>query len=195
MMSPYSPSTRTCRLAHRLLPLVWSVSFLHAQHTETYTHSVHDYAPPPVRLIDTTGHAVKFDAVLGAPGPVVLQFIFTSCTTICPILTATVSAAQNQFGPDVRIVSISIDPENDTPARLAEYAARFRGRREWMFLTGTQKDVTAVQRAFDAADENGKMNHLPLTFLRAAPGAPWVRLEGLTSAADLLAEYRRVVAR
>ena len=124
-----------------------------------------------------------------------LQFIFTSCATICPILSATLSAAQDKFGPDVRMISISIDPEIDTPARLAEYAARFRGRRQWFFLTGTLEDTTAVQRAFDAADNGGKMNHRPLTFLRSARGGPWVRLEGLTSAAELVAEYRRVAAR
>jgi protein SCO1/2 len=138
---------------------------------------------------------VKFDALLDAPGPILLQFIFTSCTTICPILSAVVSAAQDRFSPDVRIISVSIDPETDTPARLADYAARFRGRRQWIFLTGSLEDTAAVQRSFDAADNGGKMNHRPLTFLRSAPGSPWVRLEGMTSAAELVAEFLHVAAR
>jgi protein SCO1/2 len=180
-----SPSFRFIRAL-----AVGSVVVLQAQH---YTRSVHKYAPPSVRLLDTTGRPVRFDALLDTPDPVVLQFIFTSCTTICPILTATLAAAQDQFGPGVRLISISIDPENDTPARLAQYAARFRAHKDWIFLTGAQKDVTAVQRAFDAED-NGKMNHRPVTFLRAAAIGRWVRLEGLTSTAELVGEYHRAAA-
>jgi protein SCO1/2 len=201
MMSLSSRSINRRRLTPLAL-FVGLVSLLHAPlqaqvspRAATYIRSVHNYAPPSVRLVDAGGGMVKFDALLAAPGPVLLQFIFTSCTTICPILSATVSAAQNRFSPDMRIISVSLDPETDTPARLAEYAARFRGRRQWIFLTGSLEDIAVVQRSFDAADNGGKMNHRPLTFLRSAPDSPWVRLEGMTSAAELVAEYQRVAAR
>jgi protein SCO1/2 len=134
---------------------------------------------------------VKLDALLAAPRPVLLQFVFTSCTTVCPILSATFSSVQDGLGPGVRLVSISIDPEYDTPARLAAYAARFRARPQWTFLTGSANNIAVVERSFDV-ETNGKMNHLPVTFLRAAPGQPWVRIEGLTSASELLTEYRHV---
>jgi protein SCO1/2 len=58
-------------------------------------------------------------------------------------------------------------------------------------LTGTLDDSVAVQRAFDVY-RGDKMNHQPATFLRAAPGQPWVRLEGFASAADILREYRQL---
>jgi protein SCO1/2 len=125
-----------------------------------------------------------------------LQFIFTTCPTICPVMSATFSAAQEKFGPDldrVRMISITIDPEQDTPARLGEYARKFKARRQWLFLTGKMESVIAVQKAFDAY-RGTKMRHEPLTFLRAGPGQPWVRLDGLLSAAQLFDEYQKLTS-
>jgi protein SCO1/2 len=133
--------------------------------------------------------------MLNYEGPVLLQFIFTTCPTICPVMSSTFSAAQDQLGPDpdhVRMISISIDPEHDTPARLREYAQKFNAKPQWHFLTGKLDDVVAVQKAFDAY-RGSKMRHEPITFLRASPKEPWVRLNGLMSAAALVAEYHRLM--
>jgi protein SCO1/2 len=123
---------------------------------------------------------------------VMLNFIFTSCTTICPVMTSTFREVERQLGPDreqVQLVSISIDPEYDTPARLAEYA-RVRGAGEpWVFLTGDLASIRRTQTAFDAYRGN-KMNHVPLTFLRAAPDEPWLRIDGFAAASDIMREYR-----
>ncbi|MFY9826559.1 MAG: SCO family protein, partial [Thermoanaerobaculia bacterium] len=123
-----------------------------------------------------------------------LQFIFTTCPSICPVLTATLAAAREELGNEVRLVSISIDPEFDTPARLRDYARRFTAGPGWRFLTGSRDDVAAVQKAFDAYRPN-KMQHEPLTFLRAGPGEPWVRLAGPITPAELVAEVRRLAGR
>jgi protein SCO1/2 len=92
------------------------------------------------------------------------------------------------------MVSISIDPEHDTPARLNAYAAKFHAGPQWRFLTGSLPDTIAVQKAFDAY-RGEKASHVPLTFLHASPGAPWVRIEGFVSAGELMHEYRALVAR
>ena len=96
-------------------------------------------------------------------------------------------------GRAFRLVSISIDPEHDTPARLRDYAAKHGAGSDWHFLTGDPATVAAVQRAFGAW-RGGKMNHAPITFLRAAPGAPWVRYDGLVDAETLVTEYHRLSA-
>ena len=93
---------------------------------------------------------MRLPSVLDAPGPVVLQFIFTTCPSICPMMTSTLSGAQGEMGEGARLVSISIDPEFDTPARLREYAKRFKAGPRWRFLTGGRDDVIAVQKAFGA---------------------------------------------
>lgn len=162
-----------------------------------YTRSVHFYRVPEVTLTDMAGARVALASALDAETPVFLNFIFTSCATICPVMSATFGQVQKQLGPDgekVRMISISIDPEHDTPDRLRAYARIHRAGSQWQFLTGEAADIVAVQKAFDAY-RGGKMGHEPFTFLRASADAPWVRLDGLGSSADLVAEYRRLVSR
>ena len=78
------------------------------------------------------------------------------------------------------MISITIDPEHDTPRQLRKYADRIGARAGWQFLTGPWDAIVAVQRAFDANyPGNNKMYHRPLTFLRATAEGPWVRFEGL----------------
>lgn len=156
-----------------------------------YTRSAAHCAPPAVTLTDAAGNDVPLATALAPDGPVLLQFLFTTCTTICPTLAATFRAAQTEL-PGARLVSISIDPETDTPARLAEYAARFGAGARWTFLTGRPADVLAVERAFDV-ERGGKMRHSAATFLRAGASS-WVRLDGYPSAADLRAEVARLPA-
>ena len=92
------------------------------------------------------------------------------------------------------MVSVSIDPEHDTPERLREYARRFNAGPQWQFLTGDLDDMIAIQKAFDVYRGN-KMNHEPTTLLRRAEGGPWVRLDGLASAAAIVDEYGQLSGR
>ncbi len=159
---------------------------------ENYTRAVTHYSPPSVVLLDSRGTEVNLATVLEYEGPLLLQFIFTTCPAVCPVLSASFQATQDQLGDDlekVRMVSVSIDPEHDTPRRLSEYARRFEAGRQWLFLTGHRDDVVAVQKSFDAFSGN-KMRHEPLTFLRPVAGDLWLRFQGFLSAADLAAEVR-----
>ena len=141
----------------------------HRAMTDSYQRSSASYTIPDVRLVDTDGAQVALRDGLGGDEPVMLNFIFTSCTAICPVMSATFMQVQEALGDErrkVRMVSISIAPENDTPARLKEYADRFHAGSQWRMLTGSVEDSIAVQRAFDAY-RGGNMNHAPVTFLRA----------------------------
>jgi len=159
----------------------------------SYRRSSARYEVPDVALVSSNGSEVGLRALLGG-GPVVLNFIFTSCTSICPVMSATFSELRREIGPDrVRFVSISIDPEHDGPARLREYALRYAPDPSWHLVTGQRETIVRVQQAFDAY-RGGKVNHVPLTFLRASGDGPWVRIEGLVPAADLAREVRRLEA-
>lgn len=165
---------------------------LHHQTTaaEGISRTTANYAIPNVRLIRQDGVAVKLDEELNDGRPVVLSFIFTSCTTVCPLLSHTLSQLQGKLGANrerVHLVSISIDPEQDTPARLREYAKSFDAGPEWQHYTGTVAASEATQRAFDVY-RGAKMDHAPATLVRPAPGAPWVRLNGFATADQLFAE-------
>jgi protein SCO1/2 len=119
-----------------------------------------------------------------------MTFIYTSCSTVCPIVSHTMADLQARLGTardHVHLVSISIDPEYDTPARLREYAQRFGAGPEWQHYTGTLAASRTAQRAFDV-DRGDKMDHAPAVLVRASPGARWLRIEGFATADELLAE-------
>lgn len=174
---------------------------MHAMHdaaSGVYTRSVSAYQIPDVMLVDMSGAAVSLRNVLDGNDPVMLNFIYTTCTAICPVMSATFSGVQDQLGAEskkVRMVSISIDPENDTPAKLRAYANKYHAGPQWKMLTGSAENSIAVQRAFDAF-RGDKMNHSPATFIRAGgANQPWVRLEGFASAEDIIKEYRQLALR
>ena len=153
-----------------------------------YTRTLATVEVPDVTLVGMDGAPVDLRAELALPGPLLVQFGFTSCSTVCPVLSGVISAAQGKL-PALRILSISIDPVADTPERLRDHATRFRAGPRWHFLTGSPEAVLAVQRAFDVY-RGDKMRHEPVLFLRAGPGATWVRLQGFPRLADLVAEVR-----
>ncbi len=152
--------------------------------------SVTQYALPRVTLTREDGKRVDLATELNDGRPVVLNFIYTSCTTICPMSSAVFEQFQDKLGDardSVHLVSISIDPEQDTPARLRAYAAQFHAGKAWNHYSGSLESSVTVQRTFNAY-RGDKMAHVPLTLLREAPGKPWVRFDGFARSEDLLAE-------
>jgi protein SCO1 len=112
--------------------------------------SILPHAPAPVygrlptfRLIDEHGEPYTPDAMLGQVS--VVDFIFTRCPSSCPRLTSRMGELQARFARDkssVRLVSFSVDPENDTPAVLADYAAKAGADlSRWTFVTGAADDI------------------------------------------------------
>ncbi len=168
----------------------------HDQAARGPTVSLREYAVPAVRLVRDDGKAVSLPDELDDGRPVVLNFIFTTCTSICPLMSSAFEQFDRRLGPDaarVHLMSISIDPEHDTPARLAEYARKFHAGPEWQHYTGTLDASVAAQRAFDVY-RGGKMSHSLVTLMRAAPGKPWLRIEGWVTSDDLVHDYRELLA-
>ena len=155
-----------------------------------YSVSNKDYTIPDVELIDKNGKKAQLQAILDTDEPVALNFIFTTCTTICPVMTATFAQMQRQLGDTagkVRLVSISIDPEYDRPDVLKAYAEKFHAGENWAFLTGDSKDIIDVLQSFDSFG-GSKMNHRPVTLLKKPGGAEWIRIDGLASGKNLAQE-------
>jgi protein SCO1/2 len=149
------------------------------------------YRIPDVTLVRADGARVNLRRELDDGRPVILNFVFTTCAAICPVMSRTFAAVQRRLGDEVHLVSISIDPDEDTPPRLLQYARQLRARPGWSFYTGTAEASLSAQRAFDAFRGN-KMNHVPVTYLRVAPDAPWVRLSGFASADEVVKEFRKL---
>lgn len=164
-----------------------------AQETQ---RSIVNYKLPKIMLVRDDGQHVLLADELNDGRPVVMNFIFTSCTTVCPVSSRIFSVFQDGLGSEldrVHIVSISIDPEHDTPSVLEEYADEYDAGPEWDFYTGTEAASIAAQHAFDVY-RGDRMNHTPVTLMRAAPGKPWLRIEGFATAGELLHDYHALIA-
>ncbi len=152
------------------------------------------YSVPAVQLVRDDGQTVSLPQEMNDGRPVVLNFIFTSCSSICPLMSQVFSQFQQRLGADskkVHLMSISVDPEEDTPLRLREYARKFHAGPGWQHYTGTIEASLAAQRAFNVW-RGDKMSHSSVTFLRAAPGSPWLRIDGFVTPDELLQQYRHL---
>jgi protein SCO1/2 len=158
--------------------------------------SFREYSVPDVRLVRADGKVVSLPDEMNDGRPIVLNFIYTTCTALCPMMSSVFAEFERQLGADaakVHLMSISIDPEHDTPTRLHEYAERFHAGPEWHHYTGTLDASLTTQRAFDVY-RGGKMAHTAVTLMRVAPGKPWLRLDGFARPGDLVREYRELIA-
>ncbi|MEW8322642.1 MAG: SCO family protein [Candidatus Thiodiazotropha taylori] len=154
------------------------------------------YKLPEVDLISHKGEQKRLADILNSDKPVMLNFIFTTCTTICPVLSASFHQVQEILGDEVSsvsMVSITIDPDYDTPEQLMKYSKRFKAGDQWSFYTGSYKDVVTVEKAFDVF-RGSKMNHEPITLIRDQSDQHWTRINGLASAEDIVKEYRKIVS-
>jgi len=171
------------------------VATAHAEKPKRYQRSVEQYIVPDVELVNQDRQKVRLQELLSGDKPVMLDFIYGTCTTICPVLSAGFSNLQKKLGTEsgeLQLVSVTIDPQYDTPEIMKEYLQRYRSKPGWDFLTGSSEDIDKVMHAFDAYVPN-KMSHYPLTLLRGPGDKDWIRIYGLIGTGDLMAEYRGLV--
>lgn len=107
-----------------------------------------DYLPN-VEVVKQDGKRVRFYDDVLKDKITVISFIYTTCRDICPLITARMAQVYEQLGAaagrDVHFVSISIDPENDTPEKMKEHAEAFRSDPNWLFLTGEKANIDLVR--------------------------------------------------
>lgn len=162
----------------------------------SYALKTEEYNLPAIQLISQDGTGFDTTQVFDTDKPLMVNFIFTTCTTICPVLSATFTEVQELLGDevaDVSMVSVTIDPEYDTPEKLLEYAERYNASEQWSFFTGEVRDIIALERAFKVYRGN-KMAHEPTTLIRVHKDDAWVRLDGFASAQDVVKEYKKLAA-
>ncbi|MDQ1524402.1 MAG: hypothetical protein QOE47_2326 [Pyrinomonadaceae bacterium] len=98
-----------------------------------------------VVLVNQDGEKMRLYSDVLKGKTVVISSFFTTCTSVCPPLNRNLEKLQNalgdRFGRDVFIVSISVDPETDTPPRLKDYSNKFHAKPGWLFLTGKKENV------------------------------------------------------
>ena len=153
---------------------------------------------PDVSLIDQHGSAVSLASLKGKP--VLIDFIYTSCASTCPVLTAKMVSVARELGPalgaNVTMVSITLDPEHDSPAQLASYAkSQGANAAGWLFLTGKPAQIDQVLALFKlrrTREDDGSIMHSVSAFLLGPDGHQLRQYNALdVSAAAVVADIDR----
>ena len=137
---------------------------------------------PDVSLTDENGRTVRFRSDLAKDRTVAVNFIFTSCTTICTPMSGTFAKVETLLGKrDAHLISITLDPETDTPARLAAWKKKFKGRAAWTLLTGAKEDIDALGKALGVFTPD-RVSHSPIVVVFNDTTGRTTRVNGLANA-------------
>jgi protein SCO1/2 len=157
----------------RILTLLGLIAMLHGEALAHATGEENERLPvigpaPEFRLTSQDGAPVSLSDYRGRV--VAVTFIFTTCTDTCPLLTAKMAGVQNdlgdKFGAKIAFVSITVDPEHDTPAVLKDYAETFGADlKGWAFLTGAPATIEAVGHRYGIYAGNNATGGVDHTFL------------------------------
>jgi cytochrome oxidase Cu insertion factor (SCO1/SenC/PrrC family) len=144
---------------------------------------------PDVLVYDQDGRRLNFYSDLIKGKTVAINFIFTTCTTICAPLTATFRRVQQDLGEragrDVHLISISVDPVTDVPERLKTFSARFKAGPGWTFVTGDKQEINLLLKAL-GANVGDKNDHTPMILVGNQRANFWTRAYGLAPASTLV---------
>jgi protein SCO1 len=144
---------------------------------------------PDVELLDQNGRKIHFYTDLVKGHTVVINFIFTTCTTICPPLGATFARVQKELGDkagrEVRFISISVDPATDTPERLKSWGAKFHAGDSWTLVTGDKPKIDELLRALGASSAR-REDHSPTVLIGNEAHGSWTRTYGLAKTSQIV---------
>src|ERR1043165_6821348 len=150
-----------------------------------------------VELIDQDGRKLRFYSDVLKNKVVAINVFFTTCTNICPPMNRNFERMQeaigDSLGKDVFLVSITVDPETDTPARLKEYGRRFHARPGWLFLTGKKENVDWALYKLGQYVET-KDDHTNIFIIGNEPKGLWKKAFGLAKAEELIKILDDVIA-
>ncbi len=187
MQSKYLTITAAALLL-AVCPFVLADEDPHAKHRAMMQHKdpepAAEFADLDLRdalLLNQDADEVRFVSDVIGDNIVVMDFVYTTCTTVCPVLTALFTQVQTQLGDDlggeVIMVSMTVDAARDTPARLKAYATKHRVREGWIWLTGpkpTMDNVLTGLGAFSASFED----HPAMVIVGDGRTGEWTRMFG-----------------
>jgi protein SCO1/2 len=171
-----------------------------------HQHHQHQAAPPPsgqeaaqaealdhldipdVPVVDQDGRAVRFYSDLVRGKVVAVNFVFTTCTTICPPMGANFAKLQkilgDRTGRDVHLISVSVDPTTDTPERMKAWGQKFGAGPGWTLVTGDREEITRLLKALGVYTPDIN-DHSPLVFVGNDARHQWTRAYGLAAPAKI----------
>jgi protein SCO1/2 len=183
--------------------LVVSLLFFVSAYAQGHDHHAAPAAEPATArtytiadlpVVTQDGASVHFYRDLVQGRVVVMNFVFTSCTTICPTMGATFARVQTLLGSrkDVALISVSIDPENDTPERLAAWGRRLGAGPGWTLVTGSPSDISEILKSLGTFTSEPAA-HTPVVLIGDDRAGRWERVDGLASPKAIVAAVDRVM--
>jgi protein SCO1 len=143
---------------------------------------------PDVQVVTQTGEHLRFSSELLKGRVAIITGFFTNCTSMCPITQESLAHVAKLLGPrlgkDVIIVSLSTDPENDTPARMKAWAEKFHIASGWMLATGNKADVQSLLKSLGLYVDIPQRHQSLLMIGSESSG--WVRVSSWTPAEKLV---------
>ncbi len=143
---------------------------------------------PDIPVVDQDGRPLRFYTDLVKGRTVAINFVFTTCTTICPPMGATFGKLRQLLGEsagrDAHLISVSVDPGTDTPERLKAWSGKFGAGPGWTLVTGDPEQITRLLKALNAYTAN-LQDHTPLVLMGNEARGDWTRAYGLAAPAKL----------
>jgi protein SCO1/2 len=149
---------------------------------------------PDIEVQTQSGASVRFHRDLVRGRVVAINFIFTSCTTVCPTMGATFARVQKLLAErnrDVALISVSIDPVNDTPQRLAAWSKRLGARDGWTLVTGNKTDLDQLLKTLGLFTADPAA-HSPVVLVGDDAKGRWERVDGLATPGAIVAAIERI---
>jgi len=158
--------------------------------TQVKDHTNVDIELYDLELVTQDGKRVKFKSDVIGDKLVAMTFIFTSCTTICPVYSAIFTQLQpllgDRLGSEVILVSITMDPATDVPRRMKKEAKKYQAKPGWYYLTGNKGNVDKVLQGLDAYFLDFTL-HPPMALVGDGKTGTWMRYTGFPKPEQLLA--------
>lgn len=150
---------------------------------------------PDVACLDQNGKKLRFHTDLVKGKVVVISFIFTNCTYMCPRIGEGVARLQttlgNRVGRDVHLISVSTDPVTDTPEKLKAWAARLKAKEGWTLVTGEKAEMDRLLKVL-TGDATGNKTHAPLLLIGNEATNVWTDSYAFENPARLIQQIDRV---
>ncbi|MFS2002514.1 SCO family protein [Duganella sp. CT11-25] len=147
-----------------------------------------------VAVRDQDGRALRFNRDLVQGRVVAINFVFTGCSAVCPLMGANFACVQQLLGdraPLASLISVSIDPLNDTPAQLREWRDKFSTKPGWTLVTGRKNDMERLLQSLGAAAPDPGAHAPFILIVDGLHGSPWLRMDGLADPATVAAALRQ----
>lgn len=161
------------------------------------TKKVGEMTIPDLEVLNQEGEKIHFYSDLIAGKTVVINSIFTTCTTICPPMGANFAKLQKMLGDrsgkDVFLISLSVDPVVDTPLRLKAWAAKFGAQPGWTLVTGSKANMDLLLKALKFFTPD-KTDHSPTVLVGNESLGNWRRAYGLAPPSKLAEAVEAVLA-